>query len=65
LRGIPREIYEHKIEFMIDAQPIKQRQYKIIPNYTLKVKKDLDKLLGARFIYSIEITPQLSPLVIV
>jgi hypothetical protein len=27
------------------------------PNYTLKVKKDLNKLLDVGFIYSIETTP--------
>jgi hypothetical protein len=26
LKGIPREICEHKVELMADAQPIKQRQ---------------------------------------
>jgi hypothetical protein len=25
LKGIPKEIWEHKIELMVDAQPIKQR----------------------------------------
>jgi hypothetical protein len=35
------------------------------PNYTLKVRKNLDKLLDVGFIYLIETTPQLSPLVIV
>jgi len=35
------------------------------PNYALKVKEDLNKLLDARFIYLIKTTPWLSPLVIV
>jgi hypothetical protein len=48
-----------------NAQPIKQRQYKMNPNYALKVKEDLDKLLDAGFIYPIEITQWLSPLIIV
>ncbi len=54
-----------QIELMVNARPIKQRQYKMHPNYVLKVKEDLDKLLDARFIYPIEITQLLSPLVIV
>jgi hypothetical protein len=32
---------------MANAQPIEQRQYKMNPNYTLKVKNDLNKLLDA------------------
>jgi hypothetical protein len=56
LKGIPREICEHKIDLVANAQPIKQRQYRMNPNYALKVKEDLDKLLDAKFIYLIETT---------
>ncbi len=35
------------------------------PNYALKVREDLDKLLDAQFIYPTKITQRLSPLVIV
>jgi hypothetical protein len=55
LKGIPREICEHKIELVVNAQP-KQRQYKMNLNYALKVKEDLDKLLDIRFIYTNETT---------
>jgi len=65
LKGIPREICEHKIELVANAQPIKQRQYKMNLYYALKVKEDLDKLFDTRFIYPIETTQWLSPLVIV
>jgi hypothetical protein len=34
------------------------------PNYALRVKEDLDKLLDIRFIYLIKATQWLSPLVI-
>jgi len=54
-----------QIELVVNAKPIKQRQHKINPNYVPKVNEDLDKLLNARFIYPIEITQLLSPLVIV
>ncbi len=50
---------------MADAQRIKQRQYKMNPNYALKMRENLDKLVDAEFIYPIEITQWLSPLVIV
>jgi hypothetical protein len=56
LKGIPSEICEHKIELMSNAQPNKQRQYKMNPSYALKVREDLNKLLDAIFIYPIETT---------
>ncbi len=66
LKGIPREICEHKIQLMANAQPIKERQYKMNPNYAINVRDKLfDKLLDAGFIYPIETTQWLSPLVIV
>ncbi len=54
-----------QIELMVNARPIKQQQDKMNPNYVLKVKEDLDKLLDVGFIYPIEIIQSLSPLVIV
>jgi hypothetical protein len=65
LKGIPKEICEHKIELVFNAQQIKQRQYKMNPNYALKMREDLYKLFDAIFIYPIETTQWLSPLVIV
>jgi hypothetical protein len=49
---------------MMNVQPIKQKQYIMNPNYTFMVKEDLDKLLDTRFVYLIETTQWLSPLVI-
>ncbi len=63
LKGRPREICGHKIELVANAQPIKQIQYKMNPNYALKVREDLDKLLDVGFIYPIETTQWLFPLV--
>jgi hypothetical protein len=48
-----------------NAQPINQRKYKMNPNYALKLKKDLNRLLDVEFIYPIETTQWLSPLVII
>jgi hypothetical protein len=56
LKRIPREICEHKIELVANAQPIKQRKYRMNPNYALKVRKDLNKPLDVGFIYPIETT---------
>jgi hypothetical protein len=65
LKGIFIEICEHKILLMANAQPIKHKQYRMNPNYTLKVREDLDKFIDARFIYPIKTTQWLSPLLIV
>jgi hypothetical protein len=56
LKIIPRQICEHMIELMVDARPIKQKQYKMHLNYAFKAKEDLDKLLDIRFIYPIKST---------
>jgi hypothetical protein len=56
LKKIPKEICEHKIEFMVDAKPIRHGQYKMNPNYALKVWKDLNNLFDVRFIYPITST---------
>jgi hypothetical protein len=65
LKKIPRQICEHMIELMAIVRPIKQKQYKMHLNYALKAREDLDKLLDIRFIYPIESTQWISPLVIV
>ncbi len=65
LKRIPWQICEHMIELMAIVRPIKQKQYKMHLNYALKTREDLDKLLDIRFIYPIESTQWISPLVIV
>ncbi len=50
---------------MVNVQPIKQKQYRMNPNYALKVIEDLNKLLDVGIIYLIETIQWLSPLVIV
>jgi hypothetical protein len=50
---------------MENAQPIKQKQYRMNPNYALKVREDLDKLLDVGFIYPIKTTQWSFHLVIV
>ncbi len=65
LKGIYKEICEHKIELVANAQPIMQKQYRMNPNYAFKVRKYLNKLLDVGFIYPIETTQWLPPLVIV
>ncbi len=59
LKGISKNICEHRIEHMANVQSIRQTQYWMNPNYALKVREDLVKLLDANFIYPIETTPWL------
>jgi hypothetical protein len=47
LKGVPKLIYEHKIELNTNACPIKQHPYRMNPNYAQKVRKNLNKLLDA------------------
>jgi hypothetical protein len=64
-KRILTSICEQKIELIVDAQPIKQHPYPMNPNYAQRIKEKLDKLLDTQFIFSIETTQWLSPLVIV
>jgi len=65
LKGILRSICKHKIKLIANACPIKRQPYRMNPNYVQRVKEGLDKLLDAQFIFPIETTQWLSPLVIV
>ncbi len=39
LKGIPRKVCEHKIELMVNVQLVKQKQYRMNPNYALKAHR--------------------------
>ncbi len=53
-KGIPSPIAQHQIELNIMILPSHQNWYRMNPNYVVVVKQDLDKLLIARFITSVE-----------
>jgi ATP sulfurylase len=55
---------QHKIELLLNAKSIKTKQGRWNPKYTTMVKKELDKLLEARFIRLVETTKWVSPLVL-
>ncbi len=65
LKGIPLKLAEHKIEFDIIILLTHQARCRLIPNYVIVVKKDIDKLLAIRFIEYVEEATWLSPIVIV
>ena len=65
MKGIPPYICEHKIELQPEAKPVRQMRYRMNPNYAAKVKEEIDKYLEAGFIYPVDKTEWLSPIVIV
>ena len=65
LKGIPSSLAEHTIDLVPDAHPVQQRRYRMNPNYAVKVKAELDKLLQAKFISPVDSAPWLSPMVII
>ena len=48
-----------------DAKPRKQRSYTYNENFRRKIKEEIDKLLEVEFIYKIEHTKWVSPIVVV
>ena len=65
LKGIPAEVCEHKIVLEDDAKPVRQRQHRLNPKYSLMVKEELDKLLEVGFIYPVPHSEWVSPIVMV
>lgn len=65
LQGIPPELGEHRIILEKDAKPIRQRQHRLNPKYSMMVKEELDKLLNAGFIYPVPYSEWVSPIVMV
>ena len=65
LKGVYPNICQHTIPMREDAKPNKQQPYTYNENFANKIKEDLNKLLDAEFIYEIEHTEWVSPIVIV
>lgn len=65
MKGVRPDVVVHTIPLREDAKPVKQRPYPMNPKYANVIKEELDKLLQANFIYEIEHTDWVSPIVIV
>ena len=50
MQGLDPRLYEHQIYLSKEAKLVVQRRYWMNPNYAAKVKEEMDKLLGVRFI---------------
>ena len=65
MTGIPPKLCQHRIYLEENTKPVCQRPYRLNPKYSLKVKQEIDKLLDAGFIYPIDNSEWVSPIVIV
>jgi len=64
LKGIPHNIAEHRIDMLEGSVPVRQKQYRLNPRFSTLVKKELDKLIEAGFIYPILSSEWVSPIVV-
>jgi hypothetical protein len=65
LEGIPVELGEHAIDLPEGAVPVQQLQYRLNSRYSLMVKEEIDRLLEAGFIYPVNNSEWVSPIVVV
>ena len=65
LKGIPREMMEHRILLIPGAKLIRQKERKMNPQLQLLVTAELERLLKTGFIKLVEITDWVSPMVLV
>ncbi|MCO5551829.1 hypothetical protein L7F22_005332 [Adiantum nelumboides] len=65
LKGVDPSICQHTIPLKRDAKPSKQRPYTYNETFARKIKEEIDKLKEGEFIYEIEHTDWVSPIVVV
>ncbi|MCO5557917.1 hypothetical protein L7F22_011490 [Adiantum nelumboides] len=65
LKEVDPSIYQHTIPLKSDAKPSKQHPYTYNETFARKIKEEIDKLKEAEFIYEIEHTDWVSPIVVV
>ena len=65
LKGVDLTICQHTIPMKEDAKPTRQRPYTYNDTLAKKIKEKIDKLKEAKFIYEIEHTDWVSPIVVV
>ena len=65
LKGVEPAVCQHTIPLRDDAKPSRQRPYLYNENYAMKIEEEINRLREAGFIYEIEHTEWVSPLVVV
>ena len=65
LKGVLPNVCQHTIPMKEGDKPVRQRPYAYKETFAKKIREELDKLLEAEFIFEIEHTEWVSPIVIV
>ncbi|MCO5585922.1 hypothetical protein L7F22_039856 [Adiantum nelumboides] len=65
MKGVPSLVVQHTIPMISIAKPVQQRPYPMNPKYAKIVQEELEKLIKCGFIYPIEHSEWVSPIVIV
>ena len=65
LKGIPREMVEHRIPLILGGKPVRQKERRMNPQLQLVVKAELERLVQVGFVKPVEITDWVLPMVIV
>ncbi|MCO5588455.1 hypothetical protein L7F22_042411 [Adiantum nelumboides] len=64
LKGVDLEIYQHTISLKTNAKSSRQRPYTYNDTFAKRIKEEIDKLMKVEFIYEIELTDWVSPIVV-
>ena len=65
MKGLDPAFCQHQIHLNKDAKPVQQWRYHLHPNYAVKVKEEIDKLLKVGFIRPVKKATWLSTIVVV
>ena len=65
MKGLDPVFYHHQINLHKDTMSLQQRRYILNPNYAVKVKEEINKLLRVGFILPVKKETWLSPIVVV
>ncbi|MCO5554465.1 hypothetical protein L7F22_007994 [Adiantum nelumboides] len=65
MKGVPPSVVQHTIPMISTAKPVQQRPYPMNPKYAKIVQEELEKLIQCGFIYPIEHSEWVSPIIIV
>jgi hypothetical protein len=64
LKDIPPEICEHHIHLVKGTKPVRQRQRRLNPKYSLLIKEEIEELLEIGFIHPVSYSEWVSLIVI-
>ncbi|MCO5576707.1 hypothetical protein L7F22_030522 [Adiantum nelumboides] len=65
MKGVPPSVVQHTIPMSSTVKPVQQRPYPMNPKYAKIVQEELKKLIKCGFIYPIEHSEWVSPIIIV